>query len=219
MAGFIYSIIYGFNGQIVEETKKLLCCSSKIEGNIEEEGFRLIGAHTDSPGFRIKPYAEMIAENNYVKLKGLKSVNLQFSAYIKMYAKVISGWDGNEDTKPRSLLQELGTNIIRNKIDNEFFIKRIICDIKVYSYYCDVITISDARLPLEMDSIASEFNNVYKISIERPNFNNNLNNTEKKHITEVALDNYDDYDYKLVNDGTIEDLNKKIIKMVDEVLK
>ena len=60
---------------------------------------------------------------------------------------------------------------------------------------------------------------MYKISIERPNFNNNLNNTEKKHITEVALDNYDDYDYKLVNDGTIEDLNKKIIKMVDEVLK
>ena len=37
LAGFIYSIIYGFNGQIVEETKKLLCCSSKIEGNIEEE--------------------------------------------------------------------------------------------------------------------------------------------------------------------------------------
>ena len=73
--------------------------------------------------------------NNYVKLKGHKSVNLQFSSYIKMYAKVISGWDGNEDTKPRSLLQELGTNIIRNKIDNEFFIKRIIGDIKVYSYY------------------------------------------------------------------------------------
>lgn len=37
-------------------------------GEIEEEGFRLIGAHTDSPGFRIKPNAEMKAEGTYIKL-------------------------------------------------------------------------------------------------------------------------------------------------------
>lgn len=37
-------------------------------GEIEEEGFRLIGAHTDSPGFRIKPSAEMTVEGHYVKL-------------------------------------------------------------------------------------------------------------------------------------------------------
>lgn len=38
------------------------------EGEIEEDGFRLIGAHTDSPGFRIKPNAEMTAEGGYIKL-------------------------------------------------------------------------------------------------------------------------------------------------------
>ena len=37
-------------------------------GEIEEDGFRLIGAHTDSPGFRIKPQAEMETEGTYVKL-------------------------------------------------------------------------------------------------------------------------------------------------------
>ncbi len=157
--------------------------------------------------------------NNYVRLKNLKSVNLQFSSYIKMYAKVISGWNGNEDTKPRSLLQELGTEVIRNKIDNNFFIKRIIGDIMVYSYYCDVITISDARLKDELDSIKNSFNNVYKVKVERPNFESSLNSNEKKHITEVDLDNYDNYDYVLVNDGTIKDLNNKVINMVNEVIK
>lgn len=38
------------------------------KGEIEEEGFRLIGAHTDSPGFKIKPNAEMLVENGYLKL-------------------------------------------------------------------------------------------------------------------------------------------------------
>ena len=156
--------------------------------------------------------------NNYIKLKGLKSVNLQFSSYIKMYAKIISGWDGNEDTKPRSLLQELGTDVIRKYIDEDFFINRIIEDIKVYSYYFDVITISDARFPKELDSIKNNFKNVYKINIKRPNFENNLNDIQRKHVTEVALDNYNDYDYILVNDGSINDLNDKIKQIVDKVI-
>lgn len=159
---------------------------------------------------------EMI--HNYVKLKDLKVVNLQIAAYIKMYAKTISGWTGAEETKPRELLQVLGTKIIREQIDNEFFIKRIIEDIKVYSYYFDVITISDARLPEEIDALENAFDKTYSVRIERPNFESDLSAKQKHHMTEVALDNYDNYDYTIINDKTFEDLDKKVKLMVDEVL-
>lgn len=157
-----------------------------------------------------------IIKNIYDK-KGMKCLILQYSSYIKEYAKKISNWDGSDETKPRSLLQELGTNVIRNKIDELFFVKRIISDIKVYSYYFDIIIISDCRAKVEIDLPKQEFDNILAVRITRPNFDNGLTEEQKKHFTETDLDDYTNFNYELINDGTINDLENKIKNLLSEV--
>lgn len=156
-----------------------------------------------------------LIKDNYEK-KGLKVINLQYSFYIKEYAKNISDWDGSEATKPRELLQVLGTDVIRKNIDQNFFIKKIIDDILVYSFFFDVITISDARYKIEFDMIKDKFD-IIALNVIRDNFDNKLTYLEKHHLSEIDLDDYKGFDYIIKNDGSMDILKDKVDKIISEV--
>ena len=157
--------------------------------------------------------------DKYYRDKGLDVVNIQIAYYIKMYAKQIAKWDGDNETKPRQLLQDLGTELIRKHIDNYFFIKRILQDIDIYSRYFDVVTISDGRMPEEMDSIKEAYPEAINIHVTRPGYVSHLTKGQKAHITEMLVDEYDKYDYEIVNDGTLEDLEKQVYKLARKIDK
>ena len=129
----------------------------------------------------------------------------------------MTGWDGSEETKPRTLLQELGTDVIRNKLNKaEMFIDRQIDDIEIYSYFYDAIIVPDIRLPREIDSIKEKFDNVVTIKVERINFETNLSGKEQKNSTETAMDSYEDFDYEITND-TLEKLKEELKDMETSV--
>lgn len=142
---------------------------------------------------------------------------ISYNGAIKEYAKKISGWDGSEETKPRTLLQQLGTDVVRKNIDYMFFTDRLMNDIKVYSYYFDVLTITDARFKVEIDTPRKMFDNVIAIKVVRPNFDNGLTEEQKNHPTEVDLDDYENFDYTIINDGTLEDLKQKVEKLIEVI--
>lgn len=142
-----------------------------------------------------------------------KVISLAYASYLKMYAKEVLGWDGNEDTKPREFLQQVGVELIKNNIDENMLVRRIIEDIKVYSYFYDVIIISDARFPNEIDSIKANFDNVTVIHLS--DRENKLTDEEKMHATETSLNNYNNYDY-VVSESNLDDLSNTIEKIIGE---
>lgn len=143
-----------------------------------------------------------------------KTIIISFGHYIKDYAKRISDWDGSEETKPRDLLQQLGIELVKNKINNKLFINRILEDIEIFSYFYDIIVVNDARLVDEIEILKQQYPNSISIRIIRNNYDNKLTLEQKNHLTEVNLDNYTKFDYIINND---EKLEEKIIKILSEV--
>jgi len=147
--------------------------------------------------------------------KDKDSIIISFGHYIKDYARRVSDWSGDEETKPRELLQQLGIELIKNKIDSRLFINRILEDIEVFSYFYDIIIIDDVRLIDELETLKRNYKNSKVIRIIRSS-DNNLTEKEKRHLTETNLDDYQNFDYIIENDN-YDNLKGKISEILKEV--
>ena len=161
-----------------------------------------------------------IIENYYIS-KGLKVCNLLFAKRIKQYAIDYFGWNGEDSTKPRELLQSIGTDIIRDKLhDVDFHVNSVIQDINILSNYFDVFVISDLRFENELINVKYKFNKeMISIRVNRKNHISELTKDQLLHKSETALDDYNEWDYVINNDGTLENLSNQIKnKLLKDVL-
>lgn len=79
------------------------------KGEIEKNGFKLVGAHTDAPTFRIKPNPEMTVEGKYLKLNtevyGGPILNTWFDRPLSMAGRVTT--KTNNSLRPKQILVDM----------------------------------------------------------------------------------------------------------------
>ena len=153
--------------------------------------------------------------SNFQK-KGYKTILSPYTKYLKKYINEISGWQESDDNnKPRELLQDISSQLIKKKLGyTNFFIERQIQDINIYSYFFDIIIIPDVRFPNEIEELRKNFKRVIAIGIERPNFDNGLTETQKNDATETSLNNYQNFDYYIVNKNN----EKELFNITKEIM-
>jgi KaiC/GvpD/RAD55 family RecA-like ATPase len=124
-------------------------------------------------------------------------------------------WFENKTNITRILLQTYGTQIFRKRIDDMYWIKQLKNRIEMSN--SEYILITDTRFPNEIDYIAesSEYE-TYSIRINR-----NIDRTgkEHQHISETALDNYNEFSYIVDNDKSLENLKVVASTIIDDLEK
>jgi hypothetical protein len=137
---------------------------------------------------------------------GKKTLIIHFADALKWILRDYFDWDGKKDEVGRTLLQQVGTNIVRATHPGYWtgIVVGLIQALEPYSNF-DVAIIPDARFENEVNIALENLKNCVSVRIERKNsdgtpwVNPALTEDQLKHPSETSLDKFA-FDYVIHND-------------------
>lgn len=137
---------------------------------------------------------------------GKKALVIHYADAVKWFCRDFLDWDGKKDEVGRTLLQMVGTDIVR-KIHPNFWTGIVVGLIQAFepTSNFDIAIVPDARFPNEVDISLSSLKNCVSVRIERKNadgtdwINPLLTEDQRNHASETSLDCFA-FDYIIHND-------------------
>ena len=135
-----------------------------------------------------------------------------YADLLKYICKTFFDWNGEKDEAGRSLLQYVGTDVVR-KCHPNFWVDFLIQMFDLFGDSWDYVIIPDCRFPNELHKIREAGYHATHIRVTR-DIESGLNEGQQQHISEMAMD-HETPDYIVPNNGTIEDLYDAIQVIVE----
>lgn len=128
---------------------------------------------------------------------------------LKFMCRQLFGWDGVKDERGRTLLQYVGTDVVRAQCP-DFWVDYIANVLKLFNGQWDYVLIPDCRFPNEIDALRNAGFDVVHVGVIRDNFDNGLTAEQMEHPSETALDDRTP-DEVVHNAGALADLYKAML--------
>jgi hypothetical protein len=144
------------------------------------------------------------------KLPG-KSLIIHNADYLKFIARNYLDWDGNKDKNSRTMLQQLGTEKTKIKLNKPLYWTEKVCDvIEIFQDDFDYFCIPDTRFISEIRYPQARFpNSVITVRVHRLNFDNGLTPEQKSHISERELVDFK-HDFEIFSESGLDKLEKEV---------
>jgi hypothetical protein len=148
---------------------------------------------------------------------GKNTIIVHYADYLKFIASQYFQWDGEKDEKGRTLLQKIGTEMVRAK-DSKFWVHSVIRLLFAIGDEYDYCIIPDARFPNEIDGLRGMGYDVVSIKMIRDGHQNKLSEAQRKHTSENVLNEYA-FNYTIDNTGGMTDLTDDIDLVVRSIIQ
>jgi hypothetical protein len=153
---------------------------------------------------------------------GKKALVIHFADAVKWFCRDFLDWDGKKDEAGRTLLQTVGTDIVRAKHPN-FWTGIVVGLIQAYEPLdnFDIAIIPDARFENEVNISLENLKNCVSVRIERtingePWVNPTLTEEQRKHPSETSLDVFA-FDYVIHNDEGLDVLRESAQAILEDL--
>lgn len=120
---------------------------------------------------------------------GQRVLITHFADLLKYICKNFFSWDGQKNEEGRTLLQYVGTDVIRSQ-NPAYWTKFIISILSMFPNEWEYVIIPDCRFPNEFECFKDNNFETYLVRIERPFFDSGLTEQQLQHPSETALDEY-----------------------------
>lgn len=148
--------------------------------------------------------------------EGCKVFQIAYADYLKDICKRLAGWDGVK--KPRELLQQLGTDIVREKLHmKNLWVNHVVHEIKIAEQLGYTHTlITDCRFKNEIHIPKAEFDDCVSVRVERIGFNSELTEAQKQHRSETELDDFK-FDIHIRAMEGVENLRSVVMSKIEAI--
>lgn len=146
---------------------------------------------------------------NELEADGYSVLIAHYGDLVKYICKTFFGWDGNKDEAGRTLLQYVGTDMIRSR-DQNYWVRFIGDILTFFKDRWEYVLIPDCRFPNEIEYLREMGLDVSHIRVVREGYDNRLTMEQQNHPSETALD-MTVPDLYIHNNGTLDDLRHSII--------